>query len=137
VLRAGRDRRRWKTAASKRAALAVLVSLSIFGPAARAEERLTLRVSPRVAFAPADLVVRATIAADKENRAIEIVADSGDFFRSSEIQLDGDQAPKTMYSEFRSVPSGIYVVRAVLKGSRGQELAAREVHFQVVATGLR
>ena len=113
-----------------------LLALAIFAPA-RAEERLVVRVSPSVAFAPANLVVRATIAADKENRAIEIVADSGDFFRSSEIQLDGDQAPRTTYSEFRSVPSGTYIVRAVLKGSRGQALAAREVHFQVVATGAR
>jgi len=121
---------------TRNAAFWVLLSLSTFGPA-RAEERLALRVSPRVAFAPANLIVRATIAADKENRAIEIIADSGDFYRSSEIQLDGEQAPKTTYSEFRSVPSGAYTVRAVLKGSRGQELATTEVQFQVVATGAR
>src|SRR4051812_12302671 len=40
-----------------------------------AGERLTLKVSPAVAFAPANLVVRATILADADNRAVEIVAE--------------------------------------------------------------
>ena len=35
-----------------------------------AGERLTMRVSPAVAFAPANLVVRAMIEADEENRAV-------------------------------------------------------------------
>ena len=57
-----------------------------------AGERMTMKVSPAVAFAPANLIVRATVDADADNRAIEIVAESTDFYRSSEIQLDGDQA---------------------------------------------
>src|SRR4051794_14733040 len=36
-----------------------------------AGERLTLRVSPSVSFAPANLVVRAVIEADAANRAVE------------------------------------------------------------------
>ena len=42
-------------------------------------ERLSIAVSPYMAFAPADLIVRATIDASDENRAIEIIADSADF----------------------------------------------------------
>src|SRR5262245_10458074 len=76
---------------------------------------LSILVSPAVSFAPANLVVRATIAADSDNRAVEIVAESSDFYRSSEVQLDGDRAPRTTLFEFRSLPSGVYEVKAILR----------------------
>ena len=63
-----------------------------------AGERMTLKVSPAIAFAPANLIVRAMIEADAGNRAITIVAESDDFYRSSQIQLDGDHAPRTARS---------------------------------------
>ena len=44
---------------------------------AGAGEKLTITVSPAVAFAPATLIVRARIDADPDNRAMEIVADGG------------------------------------------------------------
>src|SRR5262245_46429598 len=55
-----------------------------------AGERLTMRVSPAVSFAPANLIVRAFIEAHNENRAVAIIAESQDFYRSSEVQLDGE-----------------------------------------------
>ena len=87
---------------------------------AGAGEKLTIRVSPAVAFAPANLIVRATVLADPDNRAIEVVAESPDFYRSSEVELDGDKAPRTNVFEFRSLPPGGYQVSAVLMGSQGQ-----------------
>src|SRR5687767_5912927 len=105
-----------------RYALAGLL-IAAAGPLA-ANERLMIRVSPSVAFAPANLVVRTMIVADKDNRSVEIVAESMDFYRSSEIQLDGEHAPHTTVFEFRSLPSGSYQVRATLKGSGGHELAS-------------
>ena len=53
-----------------------------------AGERMILKVTPAVAFAPANLVVRAIVESDADNRAIAVVAESEDFYRSSEIQLD-------------------------------------------------
>src|SRR5919198_6708849 len=41
----------------------------------RAKERMTLRVSPAVAFAPANLIVRTMVEANAQNRGIEIVAE--------------------------------------------------------------
>jgi hypothetical protein len=101
-------------------------------PGAAANERLSMRVSPAVAFAPANLVVRTQIAADEANRSIEIVAESEDFYRSSEIQLDGERAPRTSVFEFRSLPSGFYAVRAVLKGQGGREIAATQTLVTLV-----
>ena len=97
-----------------------------------AGERMTMKVSPAVAFAPANLVVRTTVEADADNRSIEIVAESPDFYRSSEIQLEGDKAARTTTFEFRSLPSGTYEVRAKLIGPDGprRRPPAGERHVQ-------
>jgi hypothetical protein len=100
-----------------------------------AGERLTLRVSPAVSFAPANLVVRATIQADAANRAVEVVAESNDFYRSSEIELDGQNAPRTNTFEFRSLPSGTYEVRVTLIGESGQSLANVRQQVNVIEAG--
>ena len=100
-----------------------------------AGERITMKVSPAVAFAPANLVVRATIEADADNRAVEIVAESPDFYRSSEIQLEGDRAARTTTFEFRSLPPGTYEVRAKLLGVDGQQRAAVRQQVNVIASG--
>lgn len=95
-------------------------------------ERLAVRVTPAVAFAPANLIVRATVESNDENRSIEIVAESDDFYRSSEVPLDGDRAPRTTLFEFRSLPTGSYQVRAILKGVSGKELAFTKAQVNVV-----
>jgi hypothetical protein len=100
-----------------------------------AGERITVRVSPAVAFAPANLIVRTMIEADEENRAVQIIAESPDFYRSSEIQLDGDRAPRTTNFEFRSLPPGSYEVRALLLGSGGQQRAFARQQVNVIASG--
>lgn len=98
----------------------------------RAGERLTLHVSPAVSFAPANLTVRTTVTTDPDNRAIEIVAESLDFYRSSEIPLDGDRAPRTFVLEFRSLPGGMYRVTAVLIGASGERTRA---HRDIIVRG--
>jgi hypothetical protein len=100
-----------------------------------AKERMTLKVSPAVAFAPANLIVRTMIEAAAENRAVEIVAESTEFYRSSEIQLDGEHAPRTTTFEFRSLPPGDYEVKATLLGADGARLATVRQQVNVIATG--
>jgi hypothetical protein len=115
--------------------LIVWSSFILLSSGATATDRLAMRVSPAVAFAPANLVVRTTVEADAANRAIEIVAESEEFYRSSEIQLDGAHAPRVTQFEFRSLPKGDYVVRAVLKGQGGDELASVQRQVNVVDSG--
>ena len=100
-----------------------------------ATEKLAMRVSPSVSFAPANLIVQTTVEADNANRAIEIIAESEQFYRSSEQPLDGDNAPRTTRFEFKGLPSGLYDVRAVLKGVNGHELATVASHVNVVENG--
>jgi hypothetical protein len=110
----------------------VLTLLLLTGAPTGADERVGVRVSPSVAFAPADLSVRATVEADEDNRQVEIVAESADFYRSSQIQLDGNQAPRTTYVSFRSLPGGRYSIRVVVRGSRGQVLGFTEKFATIV-----
>jgi hypothetical protein len=100
-----------------------------------AEDRLSIRVSPAVSYAPANLIVRTAVAASPENRTIEIVAESDDFYRSSEVDVDGDRAPRITQFEFRSLPSGYYSVRAILKGPGGKERATSQATVRVIDSG--
>jgi len=51
------------------------------------------------------------------------VADGVEFYRSSEIQIDGEQAPKTFELFLRDVPGGEYEVYAVLTDTLGRQRA--------------
>jgi hypothetical protein len=114
---------------SVRVVLAVLVLAAV---PLHGNDRLAMRVSPSVAYAPANLLVRASVEADAQNRALQIIAESPEFYRSSEIQLDGDRAPRTSMFEFRGLPGGMYRVRAVLKGAGGRALATTHAAVQIV-----
>jgi len=109
--------------------------LMLTTPPANAGERMTLNVSPAVSFAPANLIVRATIPSDPENRAVEVVAESAEFYRSSMIQLEGGKAARTNMFEFRSLPPGTYEVRANLFGSGNEPRETLRQQVNVIASG--
>ena len=90
---------------------------------ADAGEKISLKASPEISFAPAHLIVRTAIEPDLDNRALEIVVDSADFYRSSLIELNGEEAPRTSVVEFRGVPGGRYEVSARLLGEGGESRA--------------
>ena len=100
-----------------------------------AKERLSMKVSPAMSFAPANLVIQTRLEPDADNRAMEIIAESDDFYRSSAMQLEGDRAPRTVTIEFRSLPPGEYQVTAVVIGSDGQRRAAARSSVNVMETG--
>ncbi len=104
-----------------------------FGAPAAGRDKISIRVSPTVSFAPAYLVVRASVPPSDENRSIEIVAESAEFYRSSQVPLDGARAPQTTQFEFRSLPGGDYNVLAVLRGAGGREIAWTTSRVNVVA----
>jgi hypothetical protein len=90
-----------------------------------ASEKLALRVTPNVSSAPSTVIVKATVAKNADNRWLHIEADSGEFFRSSDIQLDGDRAPAVMEVRLRNLPGGEYTVKAVLRDNTGEETVVR------------
>src|SRR5256885_15418207 len=82
-----------------------------------AGESITIAVSPRQSIGPTNLTVRLRVEPDADNRTLEVAADSGEFYRSSMIQLDGEHAARTVFVEFRGVPSGEYQVSGALFNS--------------------
>lgn len=92
---------------------------------AGANDKLTLRVTPNVSSAPSTVTVRAYVEPHERNRVLRVEADSGAFYRSSEMQLDGEKAPLLTEFQLKSLPSGDYTVMATLIDVRGEKTVAR------------
>jgi hypothetical protein len=84
---------------------------------------LKLEVTPTQAFAPATVRISARIDPNEDNRLLAIAADAEEFYRSSEIQLNGAEAPKTIELRFPSLPAGDYEIAAALIDSSGHPRA--------------
>ena len=121
----------------KRSSLVIgaLILLTVATMRTDAVERLRVDVSPMRSLAPSTLTIRVTIPPIPENRQLEIVADSGGFYRSSFVPLEGKEGPSTVSLQFRNVPSGDYTVTAFVRNGRGQQLAQADREVSVLALG--
>jgi hypothetical protein len=117
--------------------LQIFMAALLFPSAAslNATEPLSMAVSPLQSFAPTNLTIRLHVEPDAVNRALEVVAESGEYYRSSSVQLDGSDAPRTISFEFRDVPGGNYDVRGTLINSAGKARAAVRQHVHVLDPG--
>ena len=68
----------------------VLAATAVSG----AKEPLSIRVSPAFSFAPANLVIRTSVEPDAENRSMEIIADSAEFYRSAQLRSKAIARPR-------------------------------------------
>jgi hypothetical protein len=114
-------------------ATAVLIAMVGAATATAKEAPLRASVSPSFATAPASLRVRAMVEPADDNRALDIVADSGGYFRSSRIELSGAEAARTHTIEFRAMPEGAYQVLVILRGH--DDHARATLSYQVVVVG--
>lgn len=96
---------------------------------------LNLQVSPTTAAAPAFVRVRAAVEASDDNRALEIVAQSPEFFRSSRVSLDGRHAPRLSVFEYGNLPPGLYEIRGILVGTGGKRASVARLVNVVPAPG--
>jgi hypothetical protein len=69
-----------------------------------------------------------------ENRWLVLRADSTEYYRSSTTQLHGAAAPRRHMIIFEGLPTGQYVIEAVLRRSNGDRLM-RDI--RVVVKGMR
>ncbi len=109
-----------------RAAVVVAALAVLAGAPAKAKDMVAVRVSPNIAIAPATVRVVVTVEPEADNRELELVADSGVFYTSSTVQLDGSKAPRLQSFVFKELPAGTYEVfaRVVQKnGDRRQATA--------------
>jgi uncharacterized protein (DUF58 family) len=99
-------------------------------------EPLKISVSPSQSMAPANLHIRLSIEPNAINRLVSIVAESEDYFRSSEVAIEGEGGPRTVIVEFRSVPGGHYEIRSALGDAKGRQVATARQDVFVVSSGL-
>jgi predicted phage tail protein len=102
---------------------------------AAVKQPLSVQASPAIAFSPANLIIKTSVEPDPDNRAMEIVANSEEFYRSSVIAIEGDRAPKTTRVEYRGLPPGQYQVTVALIGAGGQQKARATTHINVLEPG--
>ena len=97
-------------------------------------ETLRLKVSPAVSRAPGLLTVRLNIAAAPDNRFVQVVAESPDFYTSSQVPVTGEETPVRVV-EFRNLPTGVYQVTGVLVGVHGPKGMASGIAKIVASVG--
>ena len=78
---------------------------------------VTARVTPPFSFSPSQVRALVQVPRHPDNRRLRIRIDSGSYYRSSDIQLDGDAAPKSHLLVWKSLPPGNYCFEAILSGS--------------------
>jgi hypothetical protein len=108
------------------AALVVVCAASVSGGS-----RLRLKVNAQVAYAPMDLWIYVGVERRPENRLLRVSAESGEFLRSSEVQLEGERSAPANTFRFRELPSGFYIVEARVLDSFGKTTSKEEVYVNV------
>lgn len=96
-----------------------------------------LKVTPAKSIAPATLRLITRIEPSAQNRALMIVADGEDFYRSSVIPLDGEQAPKILEMTYPDLPGGEYEISALLIDASGHQRAVAHEGASVIGFGGR
>ena len=81
---------------------------------------LEVRVSPREARAPADILVCAIVDPDPANRLLAVEIESPQYFSSSSVELDGESARRVNDFAFRQLPAGEYEVRVAVYDTSGR-----------------
>jgi hypothetical protein len=124
--------------------LGLMLSLS-GGRAAAAAERsgesatgvadLNVRVTSGAAMGSALVRALVQIAPHEDNRRLRIEIESADFFRSTDIQLDGEGATRNHQVTWPSVPPGEYVlIAAVFGADREHQRLIRRTRFSILTS---
>jgi hypothetical protein len=98
---------------------------------APAAERVRALIWPAVASAPASVRVEVLIEAHEDNRALEVIVDSGDYYRSSLIPLEGARGSRYHAVHYRSLPAGAYEVQVTLLGPGGVPRAMQRQRLEI------
>jgi hypothetical protein len=100
------------------AASVVIFHLAVH-PAAGQDDAVAARVMPRYCYAPCRITITIAVEPHEGDRQLIVESDSGVFYRSSVIQLDGDDEPPVHNLTWRSLPAGAYQIRVILKRAGG------------------
>jgi hypothetical protein len=91
-----------------------------------ADAPVTIAVRPTVAFAGRDVRTTIRTPRDPRNRELRVVVDAPEYYASSDVQLDGTDAPATHQFTWRELPGGAYRVEAILTREDGERRIATQ-----------
>ena len=92
---------------------------------------LSVRAWPRTTADPGYVELMIHHHPSSGDRHLLVEIDSGDFFRRSVIELDGERASPTHWIRFKQLPRGSYVARVAIEG-QGEERPLGTDSFRVV-----
>jgi hypothetical protein len=109
--------------------IAALVLLATDPASGQGEGVVAVQVAPRFCQEPCSIALFVDVEQHQADRELIIEADSGGFYRSSLIQLDGIDEPPVHSLIWTSLPAGLYEIRITLKRATG--------HVEQIATDVR
>ncbi len=81
--------------------------------------KLTVRVTPLILLTRSDARGIVTVPRHHDNRVLRVILESDDYFSTSDIQLDGEDAAQNHLLYWRGLPPGSYSVTVEVYGSAG------------------
>ena len=104
---------------------------SVTASSQKPADDLALILPRRIVPAPGYMRSVIRVTPSTENRALRVEIDSDDYFRSTEIQLDGASAPMSHFMDWKEVPAGKYDLIVTVMGPSGPRVV-RRLNFQVL-----
>jgi hypothetical protein len=105
----------------------VLLALAAGGP------KVEMAVYPRVAMAPATLKLTARVERHADNRLLRISLDCENFYAATEIELEGDRAPRThQLPLIEGIPQGACVAVAEVAQTGGKVRRSTPVDVEII-----
>jgi hypothetical protein len=103
--------------------LTAVLAIAAATSALPARELVEIRLRGHYYSAPATVSIMIAVEPGEQNRMLIVEADSDNYFRSSAVELDGENEKRLHSVEFRSLPEGEYTIRALVR-SKSQVLAS-------------
>jgi hypothetical protein len=112
----------------------ILVLGSLSTPRSPAKELVEIKMRGYYFAAPATVPMIVAVEPAARNRMLVVEADGDDYFRSSAIELEGENEKRLHSVEFKSLPAGSYEIRARVM-SKNEVLGTAVEGLVVTGTG--
>jgi hypothetical protein len=96
------------------------------------DQPILITVDPSISLEPGNIRIVSRVEPSRANRALVIEVESGSHYSSSEVPLEGEQAPRSRSMLLKNLPAGEYQVIATVRTRSGAATATRQT-FQVVS----
>jgi hypothetical protein len=94
--------------------LLLLIGMTSSAQMIAADAPITIAVRPAVTVARATAQLKVLVARDDRNRVLQWEVDGPNYYRSSQIDLDGSSAPRSWLFWVKDIPEGDYDIRVTV-----------------------